>query len=270
MLQKKFREARDWGELLELWDKNELWEIAIGLLHMSPTVPYEQDHGVCDGTEYMIGLYKKIRFYLEIAKMDQYPGDFHHRSVGQKAREILVHHLLKDLIKMMEELKRPISPVSEIEIPTWREIIGFFANKENSILEKEPYKSEEKMFAIRLHLSLKNDAYGPFFFPSETRISLSEEKDMAKALVNVRAFEHILTEKIFEAIPVLKEKIARSCWEYNPGEVKMIKIFPEGKEKWLIELENLKSKALQFALGLMSPREIVTTLMSLIVLRGEV
>jgi len=269
MLQKKFREAKDWEELLELWDKNELWEIAIGLLHMSPTVPYQQDHGVCDGTEYMIGLYEKIRFYLEIAKMDKYPGDFHHRSVGQKARQVLVHNLLKDLIKMMEELMRRISPVSKIEIPVWREMIEFFAHREKSIIEKEPYRSEEKMFAIQLHLSLKNDAYGPFFFPSETRISLSGEKNMvARALVNVGAFEHILTEKIFEAIPILKEEIARFCWDCNPGETKMMQMFPEGKEKWMNELGDLKSKALQLAIERVLPREIVQTLMALIVLRG--
>ena len=266
---KEFRKVKDWNEWLKLWDKNELWEIATTLLHIGPTVPYQQGYGIIDNTIEITGLYKKIRFYLKIAEMDEYPFESALREVGEKAYQVLVHNLLKKLVKEMEYFKGQKSPTPEIEIPVWREIIEFFAHKERSVLDKEPYTSEANMFVIQLQLSLGDSGPFPFSFSSETKKSLSENKDsVAMALVSVRAFDHILDQKIFEAIPPLEETIVHWCWEYSPGEADMKREFPEGKEEWQKALENPASEALRFALKRVLPTEKVTTLMALIALRG--
>ena len=265
-----FRDIKDLDEWMKLWYANEVKVIATSLLHTLPEVPYAQNP-VTDLRSELDAYYRKIDTCIRITEMDRYPLDGIDREVGNKAYQILVHNLLPELVKS-EAFRYPISdPNGALEIPTWRTIIKFFANREQSGLDKEPYISDGRTFVVQLHISLQANLSisAPFGFVSETKKALSEESEnVAGALVNVGALDYLIRNRIFAAIPWLKRKIMHWCWEYDPGQEKMEKMFPEGKKEWEGELEDLKSKAFKLALERVAPKEIVETLMALIVLRG--
>ena len=267
MLQKKLRKVKDWHEWLKLWEENEFLDTAITLLHIGPEMPCLQSPGVVDFKLELDEFYERVGFYLEVAKTDKYP------EVGAKAYQVLVHTLLPRLVKLEGFRYSASDPNGIMEIPTWKNIIGFFANRESSVLDKEPYKSEARDFIIRLEISLRKDLSisAPFGFTSETKSSLSQQEKatLASALVNVGAFEHIVNNRIFETIPALEKKIARYCWGYNPGETKMKQKFPDGEEQWRKKLEDIQSDELKFALEQGAPIEIAQTLMTLRVLWGS-
>ena len=247
MVQKKFREIKDWNEWIRLWEKNDVEEIAISLLHTGPGVYQFSSHDTPGrGLENEL---ERVSFYVRVAWMDEHPRNTPERIVGNKAYEILVHILFWNLVERMKE-HWASDLQSEREALVWGEIIDFFAHsKRNFSLDGEPYRSKARIFLTSLHSSLKDKAREPFLFDRETKELLSQKKgELARALVNLELFGHILQEGIFEAIPILKEKIAHQWWDYRPREAEMKKVFPEGREKWTEELENFRSGAFRFAL----------------------
>jgi len=233
MVQKEFREIENWAEWLRLWRRNEIKEIAIGLLHAGPEVyQFSSDDRPEKGLKQEL---KRVRFYLKVAWLDGHPRNTAERMVGNKAYQVLVQILLWKLAERMKERWASDLP-PRLESAVWGEIIDFFAHSKRSFsLDGEPYRSKARTFLTSLHSSLKDKAREPFLFDQKIKEILSQKKeDLARALVNVGAFDCLLQEEILEAIPALREKIAQK--------------FPQGKEKWIEELEDLRSEAFRFAL----------------------
>lgn len=233
MVQKEFRGIKDWNEWLRLWEENDVEEIAIGLLHAGAKV-YQFSLRDTPGMGLEDGL-KRVSFYLRIAWMDEHPRNIPNRIVGDKAYQVLVNILFWKLTERLKERwASDLRP--EREAAVWGEIINFFAKSKRSFsLDGEPYCSKARTFLTSLCSSLKEKARGPFLFDQKIKEILSQKKeDLARALVNVGAFDCLLQEEILEAIPALREKIAQK--------------FPQGKEKWIEELEDLRSEAFRFAL----------------------
>ncbi len=235
MVQVQWENTKRWEELLWIWEENKRGkfsrdgkanvDVAIGLLHAGHRVSV-------DGLE---GELERVRFYVGIAWWDEHPRNTPQREVGNKAYQGLVQILLWKLVERLKERwASDLRP--EREAAVWGEIINFFAHSKRSFsLDGEPYRSKARAFITGFHSSLKDRSREPFLFTPETKKILSQKsEELAKALVNLKAFDYILQEEIFEAIPALREKIAQK--------------FPRGKEKWIEGMEDLRSEAFRFAL----------------------
>lgn len=260
MVQKKFREIKDWNEWLRLWEENDVEEIAVGLLHAGPEV---YQFSSCDTPERGLeNELERIRFYLEVAWMDEHPRSTSERVVGNKAYQALIHLLLWKLgERMKERWASDLQP--EREATVWSEIINFFANSKRSFsLDREPYRSKARVFISGLHSSLKDRSREPFLFAPETKKILSQKsEELAMALVNLKAFDYILQEEIFEAIPALKEKVFTEISQLQ-------QLYPgKDREWWMTALGMPTSQAFIKALKQKETGGLARTLMELLVKR---
>jgi len=190
MVQKQFRNISNWEEWKELWDKNDTVEVAIGLLHASPAVVFEnlsKGLGLCDEPGH-----EAVRFYLQTARLLD-SNIFERRKVGEKTYQILVG--------VLDEQWDALLPDDELT----QEVVDFFAEG-NRFFNERPYREKAGVIVQNIWRLVKvgrcNWIESP---PSKVRAIKVSRQQIARALVNAELFDFILKEEVIEAIPVLKE-----------------------------------------------------------------
>ncbi len=261
-VQKEFKKIKDWNDWLRIWNKNDVKEIAIGLLHIGPEIgigriPYFGPRRID---------FEKIRFYLEVAWMDSSRNAPSQRAVGKKAYQVLVHKLLSGL----ENISSTWYVASESELEVFKELLKFFAySSRNFLQDLEPYRSKAVEFVKLFCNGIGNVRISP-----KIELSPRYEKafpgwklanDVARALVNVGAYSYIRLYVVVETIPLLEERIAHQLFKVEEG---WEEVFPGGKKEWIAALERCDEKALKLAYTL--NKEAGRTLVELLIKRVSI
>ncbi len=253
MVQKQFRYISNWEEFKELWDKNDTVEVAIGLLHASPTVVLKnlsKGLGLCDEPGH-----KAVRFYLQTARL--LDGNPRLREVGRKAYQILVGILDKHWDRLLPDEKLV------------QEIVDFFAeSKDRRFFNEQPYREAVEAIVKNIWRLVKAGRCNWLSqSPSQTkRINVSRAQ-LVQALLNAELFDFILEQEIIEAIPFLQERLAPVIkWKIEVTNLRLQQefSFPSFDQARITEmLNNPQSWVMKFALRDDQTREETRTLLEL-------
>jgi len=178
MVQKQFRKIKDWDEWVTLWERNDIEEIALGLLHAGPNIPFTD--------VWFKEFLERNRAYFEIAKT--YPDTI----IGMKAYGVLVQRFLWDLVRGASDvsfkllgLRAKAQATSLLE-----KTLDFLAEKTaEQSYTKEPYRSRIREFIKKLRdIYLRPDIYKLEILevlPQEERAT----KAVVKILENLKEFQ---------------------------------------------------------------------------------
>lgn len=267
MVQKEFQRIKSWKEFRKLWDKNDKYEIALGLLHIGPDIIgtnhlyipdeiSESDLREVKQKSSRKKLDKKelgeaISFYIRVAcwvDMLDTPDTSSLYMTGRKAYQVLVHRFSKLLDHLPEN------------DPVFGELADFFSKERKMIYwsKEQPYKGDMQKLLTTLWAKTREK---PDDCPdSIEKILPTKKSEITRALVHADLFDFIRENRILEAIPALQKEV---CYWLRMTSTD----FLEGPRGMMTELDKPYSGALRYALDTWPASEGARVLLELLIRR---